>query len=597
MATTKKTRKVNPKSDFSKELKKVRTLIPTNTLEIEIKPFDEHFKTRKTSKGKTFTVNEAVRYICDASEDLRQIRNTALGMVMKRHTQMTRTKKYRRLMKNYGVLSEQISKVEKRKVSDKNKELLQELKAERKLISEVLEDLKIEYSITKSYVTETTQMLKDTVFINVDSVLALKCADRVWLTMENLIFGNAESVNYLKNGHLPSLEAKQSNRCLILKQDKDRKLYLSFNGFKFNLCVKKNDLYVQETLSYIKEYMNRGAKIDESNVDMFKGGLGALSTYRILHNRIVVKRIRGRVRLYLQIVYEGQTVHRRKKDGSLRHKYGEGRVAHDVGTQSVAVVAKDKVDLKNLAERSRTTLNFERKIRIIDRAMDRSKRATNPEFFNENGTAKRRRDVKKDVKWRTSKNYLKLRNKRAEMHRKAALSREYAINEDVNKYRAWGDECIVENMNISALQKKAKETTVNEKTGKFNRKKRSGKSIGKRCPSGYISQLKRRFEATGGTFKEVNTWTFKASQYDHKLQDCNKKQLSQRWHKFEDGDKIQRDLYSGMLLYCSDNDFSKPNPEMCEEFFNKFKSMHDECVNNIKINRINVLNSGIKINI
>ncbi|GAA3331088.1 hypothetical protein GCM10020331_086220 [Ectobacillus funiculus] len=50
--------------------------------------------------------------------------------------------------------------------------------------------------------------------------------------------------------------------------------------------------------------------------------------------------------IFVQIVLEGIPVAKRKKDGSFRHTYGVGRVAGDIGTQSLAVVSKDKVFLK-----------------------------------------------------------------------------------------------------------------------------------------------------------------------------------------------------------------------------------------------------------
>ena len=83
---------------------------------------------------------------------------------------------------------------------------------------------------------------------------------------------------------------------------------------------------------------------------------------------------------------------------------------------------------------------------------------------------------------------------------------------------------------------------------RFNKRKRYGKSILNRCPGYFISNSNDKFKNTGGRLKKVNTWTFKASQYDHKLNDCNKKSLSKRWHVFEDGTKVQRDLYSSFLL-------------------------------------------------
>jgi len=151
-------------------------------------------------------------------------------------------------------------------------------------------------------------------------------------------------------------------------------------------------------------------------------------------------------------------------------------------------------------------------------------------------------------------------------------------------------------MSIKALQKKAKEVTVNEKTGKFNCRKRFGKSIGKRSPGYFIQQAKYRFKVTGGTVKEANTWTFKASQYDHILDDISKKQLSKRWHILPNGIKLQRDLYSAFLLFCSEHDLQKPNKQVCDRFFNGFLVLHNQCIEEIKNNRKVVLNSGISFN-
>ncbi len=50
--------------------------------------------------------------------------------------------------------------------------------------------------------------------------------------------------------------------------------------------------------------------------------------------------------------------------------------------------------------------------------------------------------------------------------------------------------------------KRAKETTVNSK-GKYNRKKRFGKSIKNRCPSGFQVTVAKKFKVSGGTYIEV----------------------------------------------------------------------------------------------
>jgi len=164
-------------------------------------------------------------------------------------------------------------------------------------------------------------------------------------------------------------------------------------------------------------------------------------------------------------------VPRRKKDGSFRHSYGIGRLAGDIGTQSLAVVGETVAILKNFAERSVNTFSYERKIYLLQRYLDRSRRRANPQNYDELG-----RNKKGKKTWILTKRYQKVALKLRELHRKAAESRKYAHNEDVNRLRAIGDEFIIETMNIKGLQKKAKEVTINAKTGKFNRRKRFGKS-------------------------------------------------------------------------------------------------------------------------
>lgn len=93
--------------------------------------------------------------------------------------------------------------------------------------------------------------------------------------------------------------------------------------------------------------------------------------------------------------------------------------------------------------------------------------------------------------------------------------------------------------------------------------------------------------------KEVHTWSFKASQYDHVLDDTSKKSLSKRWHVLPCGTKIQRDIYSAFLLYCAEENLLQPNKEMCDSFFPLFLKNHHLCIEEIKNNHKIVLNSGI----
>ena len=150
--------------------------------------------------------------------------------------------------------------------------------------------------------------------------------------------------------------------------------------------------------------------------------------------------------------------------------------------------------MKNLSERGNSIQTSERKEHLLYRAMDRSRRATNPQNNNDDGT------VKKDRKtWKYSNHYKKLKTKHSELCRINAINRQLAINEDANHLRSLGDVFITEPKNAGRLMRRAKETTVNSK-GKFNRKKRFGKSIKNRCPSGFQAAVEQKFKVSGGIY-------------------------------------------------------------------------------------------------
>ena len=116
-----------------------------------------------------------------------------------------------------------------------------------------------------------------------------------------------------------------------------------------------------------------------------------------------------------------------------------------------------------------------RKTRVLQRKLDRSKRATNPLQFNEDGTIKKYKKGERP-EWIKSKNYIKTQNKLREISRKVSAIRKLKHIELANQLLELGSSFQVENNPISSWTKRAKNTTINKK-GKFNCKKRFGKSI------------------------------------------------------------------------------------------------------------------------
>ncbi len=101
------------------------------------------------------------------------------------------------------------------------------------------------------------------------------------------------------------------------------------------------------------------------------------------------KRIRGRIRVYVHVTVEGKPIRKRRKDGTVRHVYGKGNIGCDIGTQTIAYTSNHEVGLENLAERGNSIRHIERQEALILRAMERSRRATNLQNYNPDGTIRK----------------------------------------------------------------------------------------------------------------------------------------------------------------------------------------------------------------
>ena len=106
--------------------------------------------------------------------------------------------------------------------------------------------------------------------------------------------------------------------------------------------------------------------------------------------------------------------------------------------------------------------------------------------------------------------------------------------------------------------------------------------------------MEKKFKVTGGTYIEVPN-NYRASQYDHTVNDYIKKKLSDRMYKLTDGTLVQRDWYSSFLLYCYDDATQNIDQEKCNKEFEKYYNKEKALIARIKVHKIKVLNSGIKI--
>lgn len=503
-----------------------------------------------------------IQKVVKLSDRIRKAGNELIGLMKKNYDQLMRTKRDRGLLKLYG--------------STKNKQ-------KRKMFADQLNEMQKQYNVTWDYCRKS--MIHIGKKYSIDAVFALTKAEDVWHGVEKCLYGNGKTLHFSKHGDLPCIRAKQINRGIPISA-KNNQLQFKLGKSVFGIQIK--DRFQTDEVNAVLDYLAAPEIADCKAVQTLLEEACCISTYRPCYATLVPKLIRGKYRVYLHLAIEGRAKPKYDRFGNPRHKYGKGIIGADIGTQTVAYTSDTETGLKNLSDRGNSIQTSERLERLYYRAMDRSRRATNPQNYNDDGTVKQGKKT-----WNYSNHYKKLKAKHAELCRINAANRRLAINEDANHLRSIGDVFITEPKNAAKLMKRASKTTVNNK-GKINKKKRFGKSIKNRCPGGFQTAVENKFKASGGTYIEVSN-NYRASQYDHTADDYIKKKLSDRMYKLADGTLVQRDWYSSFLLYCYNFRTSDIDKDKCAAKFDKCYSMERELIEWIKTNKIKVLNSGIKI--
>lgn len=503
----------------------------------------------------------------------RVLYNTCLGELLKRETSMKRTKRFKKVLRQYRAISIKLDQAE----SKKDKQDIAFFKAEKRGVQVAFKELRTEFGLTEYSIHAFMTPVRAHFGNRINANIAQKTATRAWKAFEKKLFGSAEKVKFKRKGEMDSFEGKTNTTGWMYQ---DRRIKYGKKAFK--LKIKPNDLYLREALHYI----DGGQAFDYRNA---KGEL-VRDQYRVKYVRISREFIRGKYVYFAQLVCAGYPPVKRKKDGSPRHTAGVGPVGIDIGVSTVALASGQAVALRNLGEEIKRIDDAARQIDLLQRAMDRSKRATNPTNYNADGTIGKGRK-----QWTFSNRYQKRRSRLKSLHRNLAVWRKLSHRRMANEFAHLGNEFYTETMNFKALQKRAKKTEISEKTQKYKKKKRFGKSIAHRAPALFMSILEDKVVAGGGSFLHVDTYSFKASQYDHTTDACVKKELTERWHTFPDATRVQRDLYSAFLLMNAKPNGKTADRQACIVGFDAFQALH-----NIEINRIEalptlILNSGIRL--
>jgi hypothetical protein len=406
-----------------------------------------------------------------------------------------------------------------------------------------------EFGLEGTAINKLITTLRVNEFKQIGSHVTIKLELRAMQAIDQLKYGLAKKVSFIRAGEMFSFESSDARQGIRFRDNQ-----VMFNKLKIPIILSPNDLYARQALEN-----------------------------RIKYCRIKKAIIKGKTKYYVQLIIEGvPPIKLDKETGEIKHCINEGIIGIDIGTQTLAYTSQNEVRLLELTPEVQ---NIEKEKRVLQRKLDRSKRLMNPNKFNKNGTI----NVKDKAKWVKSKRYIKIQNGLKELQRKQKAIRKQSHNILANHILTLGNDIKVETMNYKGLQKRAKNTTINKK-GKFNKKKRFGKSLANKAPAMFLTILNNKLKWQGKALKKVATWSVKASQYNHIEDKFIKKDLKQRWNEFE-GFKLQRDLYSSFLIMNVGSDLSSVNREMCIEKFDKFKALHD-----IEIDRLRhcVLTKALK---
>ena len=296
---------------------------------------------------------------------------------------------------------------------------------------------------------------------------------------------------------------------------------------------------------------------------------GSVNSVKVV--KVVRKLVRNQYKYYVQLTIEGE---KPQKGRTL----GKGNVGIDLGPTTVAVSGVNVVSIDKLGSKCD---NIQKEITRLSRKIGRSRRANNPQNFNEDGTIKR--GIK--LVWNDSKRYKELRRELAELRRKQAAIRKQQHIDRANALLKEGDTFIVENNPVKAWAARAKETKVNEKTGKIQSKKRGGKSIGNHAPAMFVDILENKVKSLGGTFIRANT-NNAASQYDFSNNSFKEGEdrhgLNERAITLSNGNTHQRDMLAAFNLQHLTDEKKQYDVEAMKRDYERFCQLEQEEIQRYK---------------
>lgn len=441
-----------------------------------------------------------------------------------------------------------------------------------------------QYGLDKNSIEKRANELRRCVDNILPSMVVQMIADEVEQGVSACLYGNGKSVSYASVADYRSIEGKTNKACVRYK---DGCVFYGGKG-RFSLQIPVKICSEEGTSSYIYER------------DMLK--------HTIKRCRIIRRPTKTGWSYFVQLVLDGEPeVKVNPETGEVLRPLGKGRVGIDIGPQTVATDSSTRCRLEELAPGADPLWH---EIKLLRRAIDRSVKANNRDFFTPDGQVIPKNKLDKSLlnrygkrRWKKTKSCRRMENRLRYLLNHMAVVRKEQHHRMVNQIIADGDVFRPEKMNWAALAKRAKpqqnekkttetKSTCKERqpTAKRRRRKKSkkckstkrfGRSICKKAPAAFLDILNYKVTISGGVYQPVNTVTVKASQYDHISDTYTKHELKERF--VVKGDKtIQRDLSAAFNLRNTTDNLKTVDRDRCLKDFNGFLFRHDAEVRRIR---------------
>lgn len=352
--------------------------------------------------------------------------NNFLNFEKKKFYEMTKRKDYRDAQNLIKELTIQINSLDKFKESKQ----IQELRKQRKEQYDIIYNIKKMFDWSEFGFINDMKKYRKYYKANLNSTICDNLSGRCFKAFEKMEselikdqYRNDEDkvnpcVHYKRKDSLRCLTAKKNSTGIRYSLDEGNRIgTVKWQGLVFSIDLSKCTLYEWQAL--------------QSD---------------ICYCAVKREKIKGKWKYYIQITLKGHVPDKfDKQTGELKRQLGKGNVGLYFTSTSLTVSTENGVKTYPLEIKN----HEDEKTELLQK-MDASRRATNPDNYNEDGTSKEKSEIKG---WHFSKAYKKYRAEPYEIYRKECEEKKLLQEILANEVIASGDVFNCNKMDFKFLQR------------------------------------------------------------------------------------------------------------------------------------------------